>query len=155
MLVIWITEDKDNPEYIRSPRFAANVAFKDGLATLRPAIIENSDSLIAATGSINLKDESINTEILARPHDVSLGTISGDIKLEGTLRNPDFEALTGDTFLRAGLSALLGSVSGALGFLPFIETRGEPDAPCTTLVADAKEITPNRNPAADVKPEDP
>lgn len=154
MLVIWMTEDKDNPEYIRSRCLAANVAFKDGLATLRPAIIENSDSLVAATGSINLKDESINIEILARPHDVSIGTISGDIKLEGTLRNPQFEALTGDTFLQAGLSALLGSISGALGFLPFVETGGEPDAPCATLLADAKETNPNRNPAADVKPED-
>jgi hypothetical protein len=154
MLIIWATEDKDNPEYIGSRCLAANVAFKDGLATLQPAIIENSDSLVAATGSVNLKDESINIEILARPHDVSIGTISGDIKLEGTLRNPDFQALTGDTFLQAGLSALLGSISGALGFLPFVETGGEPDAPCATLLADAKETNTRRNPAADVKPEE-
>ena len=153
MLLIWATEDKDNPEYIRSRCLAANVAFKDGRATLQPAIIENSDSLIAATGFINLKDESIDIEILARPHDVSIGTISGDIKLDGTLRNPQFEALNEETLLQAGLSALLGSISGALGFLPFVETGGEPEAPCATLLADAKETSTRRNPAANVKPE--
>jgi hypothetical protein len=153
MLLIWATEDKDNPEYIRSRCLAANVAFKDGRATLQPAIIENSDSLIAATGAINLKDESIDIEIFARPHDVSIGTISGDIKLDGTLRNPGFEALNEETLLQAGLSAILGSISGALGFLPFVETGGEPEAPCATLLADAKETSTRRNPAANVKPE--
>jgi hypothetical protein len=153
MLLIWATEDKDNPEYIRSRCLAANVAFRDGRATLQPAIIENSDSLIAATGAINLKDESIDIEIFARPHDVSIGTISGDIKLDGTLRNPGFEALNEETLLQAGLSAILGSISGALGFLPFVETGGEPEAPCATLLADAKETNTRRNPAANVKPE--
>jgi hypothetical protein len=153
MLLIWATEDKDNPEYIRSRCLAANVAFKNGRATLQPAIIENSDSLIAATGAINLKDESIDIEIFARPHDVSIGTISGDIKLDGTLRNPGFEALNEETLLQAGLSAILGSISGALGFLPFVETGGEPEAPCATLLADAKETSTRRNPAANVKPE--
>jgi uncharacterized protein involved in outer membrane biogenesis len=107
ILLIWATEDKDNPEYIQSRCLAANVAFKDGIATLKPAVIENSDSLLAATGGINLKDESI-------------GTISGDIKLQGTLRNPTFEALSGDTIVRGIFSALLGSISGARGFLPFV-----------------------------------
>ena len=153
MLLIWATEDKDNPEYIRSRCLAANVAFKDGIATLKPAVIENSDSLVAATGGINLKDESIDIDLFARPHDVSIGTISGDIKLQGTLRNPTFEALSGDTIVQGVFSALLGSISGALGFLPFVQTGGEPDAPCATLLADAKETSTKRAPAENVKPE--
>jgi len=153
MLLIWATEDRDNPEYIQSRCLAANVAFKDGIATLKPAVIENSDSLVAATGGINLKDESISIDVFARPHDVSVGTISGDIKLQGTLRHPTFEALSGDTIVQGVFSALLGSISGALGFLPFVQTGGEPDAPCATLLADAKETSTNRAPAADVKPE--
>ena len=153
MLLIWATEDKTKPEYIQSRCLAANVAFKDGIATLKPAVIENSDSMVAATGGINLKDESIDIEVFARPHDVSIGTISGDIKLQGTLRNPTFEALSGDTIVQGVFSALLGSISGALGFLPFVQTGGEPDAPCATLLADAKETSTKRNPAENVKPE--
>lgn len=153
MLLIWATEDKDNPEYIRSRCLAANVAFKNGLATLQPAVIENEDSLVAARGSINLKDEAIDIEIFARPHDVSLGTISGDIKLQGTLRNPAFEAEAAETLLQAGLAALLGSISVGLALIPFVQTGGEPDAPCATLLADARETNPKRTPAANVKPE--
>jgi len=153
MLLIWATEDKDNPEYIRSRCLAANVTFRDGLARLQPAVIENEDSLVAATGVVSLKDESIDIEVFARPHDVSVGTISGEIKLQGTLRNPNFEALGGGAIAQGVFAALLGSISGALGVLPFVQTGGEPDAPCATLLADAKETSPRNNPAANVKPE--
>lgn len=152
ILVIWATQDKKNPEYLKSRCLAANIAFKDGQASLKPAVIDNKDSMIAATGGVNLKNESMNIEVFARPHDVSLGTISGDIRVGGTLRNPTFEALNEETLLQAGLSALLSTISGPLALLPFIQTGGEPDAPCATLLADAKETGTKNNPAAGVTP---
>lgn len=152
ILVIWATQDKKNPEYLKSRCLAANIAFKDGQASLKPAVIDNKDSLIAATGGVNLKNESMNIEVFARPHDVSIGTISGDIRVGGTLRNPTFEALNEETLLQAGLSALLSTISGPLALLPFIQTGGEPDAPCATLLADAKETGTKNNPAANVTP---
>ncbi|RYG36692.1 MAG: AsmA family protein, partial [Burkholderiales bacterium] len=152
ILLIWATQDKKNPEYLKSRCLAANIAFKDGQATLKPAVLDNKDSLIAATGGVNLKNESMNIEVFARPHDVSIGTISGDIRVGGTLRNPTFEALNEQTLLQAGLSALLSTISGPLGLLPFIQTGGEPDAPCATLLADAKETGTRNNPAAAVTP---
>ncbi len=152
IFLLWATEDKDDPEFIKSRCLAANVAFKNGLATLQPAVIDNKDSLIAASGHVDLKNESIDIEVYARPHDVSIGTISGDIKVGGTLRNPSFEALNEETLLQAGIAGLLASVTGALGILPFVQTGGEPDAPCATLLADAKETNTRRNPAANVDP---
>lgn len=152
ILLIWATQDKKNPEYLKSRCLAANIAFKNGQASLKPAVLDNKDSLIAATGGINFKNESMNIEVFARPHDVSIGTISGDIRIGGTLRNPTFEALNEETLLQAGLSALLSTISGPLGLLPFIQTGGEPDAPCATLLADAKETGTKNNPAAGVTP---
>lgn len=152
ILLLWATEDKDNPEYIPSRCLAANVAFKNGIATLQPAVIDNKDSLVAASGNVNLKTEAINIEVYARPHDVSIGTISGDIKIDGTLRNPGFEALNEETLLQAGIAGLLSTVTGALGLVPFVQTGGEPAAPCATLLADAKETNTRRNPAAGVDP---
>ena len=152
ILLLWATEDKDNPEYIKSRCLAANIAFKGGQATLQPAIIENEDSLVAASGGINLKTEAIDIEVYARPHDVSIGTLSGDIKVGGTLRAPSFEALNEETLLQAGIAGLLSTVTGALGLLPFFQTGGEPDAPCATLLADAKETSTRNNPAANIDP---
>ena len=80
------------------------------------------------------------------------GTISGDIKLGGTLRHPTFEALNEETLLQAAVSALLSSITGALAVLPFVQLGGEPDAPCVTLLADAKETSTRNNPAAKVTP---
>lgn len=150
--LLFLTEDKHKPEFIPSRCLAANIAFKNGQATLQPAIIENKDSLVAATGGVNLKTEAMDIQIFARPHDVSVGTVSGDIKLGGTLRNPTFEALNEETLVQAAASALLSSITGALALLPFIQTGGEPDAPCATLLADAKETNTRRNPAAKVTP---
>lgn len=150
ILLLWAKDDAD--DYIKSRCLAANIAFKNGVATLKPAIIENKDSLVAATGNVNLKTEAMDIEVFARPHDVSIGTISGDIKIGGTLRNPTFNALNEETVLQAGLSALLSSIAGPLGLLPFIQTGGEPDAPCAQLLADAKETNPRNNPAAAVDP---
>ncbi len=152
ILLLFATEDKNKPEFIPSRCLAANIAFKNGMATLQPAVIENKDSLVAATGGVNLKTEAMDIQIFAKPHDVSVGTISGDIKLGGTLRNPTFEALSEATLLQAAASAVLSSITGALAILPFIQTGGEPDAPCAALLADAKETNTRSNPAAKVVP---
>lgn len=152
ILLLFVTEDKHKPEYIKSRCLAANIAFKNGQATLQPAVIENKDSLVAASGGVNLKNEAMNIEVYARPHDVSIGTISGDIRLGGTLRHPTFEALNEETLVQAGLSALLSTITGALAILPFVQTGGEPDAPCAALLADAKETSAKSSPAANVKP---
>lgn len=151
ILLLWAKDDAD--DYIKSRCLAANIAFKDGQATLRPAVIDNKDSLVAATGGVNFKNETMNIEVFARPHDVSIGTISGDIRVGGTLRNPTLDFLNEETALQAGLSALLSSIAGPLGLLPFVQTGGEPDAPCATLLADAKETNTRRNPAQGVRPE--
>lgn len=150
VLLLWAKDDAD--DYIKSRCLAANIALKDGQAKLQPAVIENKDSLVVASGGVNLKNEAVDIQLYAKPHDVSIGTISGDIRVTGTLRNPAFEALDEKTFLQAGLSALLSSISGPLGLLPFVQTGGEPDAPCAALLADAKETNPRNNPAAKVEP---
>ncbi len=152
ILLLWATEDKKKPEYIKSRCLAANIAFKDGQATLQPAVIDNDDSLVAASGGVNFKTESVDIEVFARPHDFSIGTISGDIRVTGTLRNLSFQALNEKTAVQAGLSALLASIAGPLGLLPFVQTGGEPDAPCATLLADAKETSTKRNPAQNALP---
>ena len=66
--------------------------------------------------------------------------------------SPFFQALNEETLLQAAASALLSSITGALAVLPFIQTGGEPDAPCATLLADAKETSTRNNPAAKVTP---
>jgi len=47
-------------------------------------------------------------------------------------------ALDSKTVVQAAISSLLAGVAGPLSALPFIETGGGKDAPCASLIADAK-----------------
>lgn len=127
-----------NPEYLASRCAVANFALKDGRAQLQPGIIDNSDSLIQAVGGFSLRDETIDMKIKTRPKDVSLGNLSGDIEIAGTLRRPRLDVLDSDALVQAGLTALLSSIAGPLGALPFLETGDGGDAPCRSLLREAR-----------------
>jgi hypothetical protein len=136
-ILLLIATDEDR-EYLKSRCLAAGLNLRNGLGALNPAVIDNEDSLIAASGHIDLRNEALDIEVFARPHDVSIGKVFGDIRIKGTMRNPKISALDGKTVLQAGLSALLSTIAGPLLALPFIEIGGEPDAPCVQLLADAR-----------------
>ena len=91
--------------------------------------------------------------MFALPHDVSIGKVFGDIRVKGTMRNPEISAIDEKTILQAGLSALLSSITGALAALPFIEAGGEPDAPCAQLLADARNPSEAQTPPAKKEPQ--
>jgi hypothetical protein len=141
---------RDNPKrhYIKSTCLAGNIAFSKGQAQLSPAVIDNTDSVILASGGGNLKDETLDVHIFAKPKDVSFGKLNGDIRVKGTLRHPKLSALSGKTVLQAAFSSLLSSIAGPLSALPFIETGGGKDAPCASLVAEAKAAAAPHSPAA-------
>jgi hypothetical protein len=145
LLLLATNEDR---EYLKSRCLAGGLTFRNGLGQLNPAVIDNKDSLIAASGHIDLRNEAIDIEIFAEPHDVSIGKVFGDIRVKGTMRHPKISALDEKTVLQAGLSALLSSVTGALAALPFIEIGGEPDAPCAQLLADARNPSDATTPPA-------
>jgi uncharacterized protein involved in outer membrane biogenesis len=136
--ILLLLAQNEDREYLKSRCLVANLNIADGRAQLNPAVIDNEDSLILATGSINLKNETLDLDVFAQPHDVSIGKLFGDIEIKGTLREPDISALNAETVLQAGLGALLSSIAGPLLALPFIETGGGPDAPCQQLLADSR-----------------
>ncbi len=142
-----LTKDKKDREYLKSRCMVANIDVKNGQATLNPALVDNKDSLILVTGGTNLKTEALDLKVKAEPHDVSFGKLFGDIKVTGTLRHPQVKALNEKTVLQAGLSALLSSITGGLAALPFIEFGGEPAANCKELLAESKSTAPPKGPA--------
>ncbi|HEV7689451.1 MAG TPA: AsmA family protein [Hyphomonadaceae bacterium] len=138
--ILLLLAKNDDHDMIKSRCLAANVSFKNGIATLNPAVLDNEDSLILANGGLNLKDETMDIGITAKPHDVSIGKVFGDIKIHGSMRHPQIKALDEDTVVQGAVAALLSTVTGALAALPFLELGGEPDAPCQQLLADSRTI---------------
>jgi hypothetical protein len=138
--ILLLLANDDDKEFLKSRCLAANLSFKNGQATLSPAVLDNEDSLIVAEGGFNLQNETLNIGIAAKPHDVSIGKLFGDIKITGSMRRPRLQALNEETILQAGVTAVLAGITGALGVLPFLELGGEPDAPCQQLLAESRTI---------------
>jgi hypothetical protein len=136
--ILLLMAKDEGREYRKSRCLAANIAFADGRATLSPAVVDNEDSLVFATGGADLKTERLDMRIFAEPHDKSVGALIGDIKITGTLRHPEISALNAKTVAQGVFGALLSSIAGPLLALPFVEAGGGIDAPCAQLIADSR-----------------
>lgn len=110
----------------------------DGIAVIKPGVIDTKDSLILLDGSFNLREETIDVDVRADAKDASLGSLFGDISLGGRFRDPSLSVISEETLLQAGLTALLGALTGPLAALPFIDTGDAEDAPCGALMARAQ-----------------
>jgi uncharacterized protein involved in outer membrane biogenesis len=100
------------------------------LSTLR-AIADTSDSVLLATGTIDLNDEQLDLRVTARPKDFSPLTFRTPIKVTGTLSDPQVGVEGGQLAARAGAALALGLIAppaALLAFLDFGETP--PQDPC-------------------------
>jgi len=129
-------EEKTDFTPARCVALVANI--KDGISVIEPGVIDTKDSLILLDGALNLRDETINVDVRADAKDASFGSLFGDISLGGTFRDPSISAISEKTLLQAGLTALLGALTGPLAALPFIDTGDAKDAPCGALMARAQ-----------------
>ena len=100
-------------------------------------VFDSQDSLIVLDGTVNLDDESLDLTVETDAKDVSWGSLLGDPVIRGTLRNPVIGVDAGETALQAGAAALLGSLTGGLAALPFVELGDGQDADCEALLARA------------------
>ena len=73
--------------------------------------------------------------------DTSWGSLIGNVDIEGPFRRPQIDALQGETVLQGAIAAILASVSGPLGALPFIEPGDAPDTPCGEILTRAQTAT--------------
>lgn len=137
-LLTWLAETGGQPKMEPVRCLAARLAIKKGLGTLSPAVLDTEDSLISASGTLNLKTEALNLSFDADPKTASWGRLLGDVKLTGTLRRPRTSANLAKAAPQGALAALLSALAAPLAALPFFETGGGHDAPCAELLARAK-----------------
>ncbi len=139
VLLVLMTSSPDTREYLPSRCLVVNLSLADGRIAFTPAVIDNDDTLILATGFAELKTEGLSVEIIARPKDISIGRLFGDIRIGGTLRNPQIDAPGSGSIVQAGIAAILSSLAAPLAALPFLELGGGESAPCADLYADARQ----------------
>jgi uncharacterized protein involved in outer membrane biogenesis len=116
-----------------------NLEFEQGIATMRPVIIDTVDSKIIVDGQINLREETLDIFIESQPKDPSPLSANQPIHVDGALVSPSVNPAPGRTE-NEGLGWLL-ALAGAL---PFFDIGGAEDSPCGSLIAQAKEAAAAR-----------
>lgn len=133
-----LNETEGNETYTPSRCAVISMAFENGVGRADPALVDTDDRLVLILGEIGLQQETLNLSVSSDSKDPSFGTLMVDVKLDGTFRSPEVSALGPETVLQLGIAAALGSITGGLAALPFIEAGTASDAPCADILARAQ-----------------
>jgi uncharacterized protein involved in outer membrane biogenesis len=129
----------DRPLPLRCAWFDLVIA--NGVVQPRLALLDNADTHIAVTGSVDLRNESLAVRMTARPKDFSPFTLRSPIRVGGTLADPQVSVESGQVAGKAlGALALGVVVAPIVALLPFVDLGvGDQGDPCAR--------TPGRLPA--------
>lgn len=104
----------------------ADLQSKDGLVRIPTLVVDTTDTLFFADGSIDLKDETVNLELRPEPKDWSPISLRGPLHIEGALT--DIQLRPGASVLARGAAAVLGMAAAPLAaLLPLLETGSADD----------------------------
>lgn len=118
----------------------ADFALQQGVLTPRAFLLDTTDTNIHASGSINLREETVNMTLHPLPKDNSILALRSPLHVRGSFKNP---AIVPDEslLLKGGFAAVLGAIAAPLAFISLIETGPGEDADCGALIAQAEQRT--------------
>jgi AsmA family protein len=115
-----------------------DLSMKNGIATPNIFVVDTTDTLIQATGTINFRDESLDLVSQAEPKDISLFSVRSPIMLQGTLRNLEVRPKAGPIAARGAAAVLLGMINPLLAGAAFLDFGKGYDVDCGGLLADVQ-----------------
>ncbi len=103
----------------------------DGVAAVRRAVLDNSDTTLVITGKASLRAETLDLKAVAKPKDISLFTLRSPLRVTGSWASPDL-SLEGDKLAAKAIAAIVvGAIAPPAALLPFIDLGTDPEAdPC-------------------------
>jgi uncharacterized protein involved in outer membrane biogenesis len=112
----------------------ASFKVNDGLATSEVLVFDTDDTNIGGSGSINLRDETLNLRLSPRPKDMSILSVRSPIRIHGAFSDPSISLDKGRLATRAGAAVILGLINPFAALIPLIETGPGKDANCAELL---------------------
>ncbi len=106
----------------------ADMEAQDGVLTLSKVVIDSTDTLFTASGTVNLSTEKLDILLEPKPKDVSLFAARSQLHITGTLGNPQVRPGAA-TLAKGAAAATLAAVAGpAAALVPLVETGGGKDS---------------------------
>jgi len=103
---------------------------KDGVMTSRALAFDTTDTIIVGSGTINLKDETLDLTLRPRPKDRTLFAFRTPLRVDGTFKDPGFHPDLKRIGLRGAIALTLGNLAPPAALLATIDMGGGKDADC-------------------------
>lgn len=114
----------------------ASFTVTNGIARSRTFVIDTETVLIGGSGTINLRNETLDLNVQGEPKELRLVRVAAPISIEGRLRAPRVGVEAEDALDQGGFSALLATlVAPVAAILPFVDAGLAEDANCAQLLA--------------------
>ena len=112
----------------------ADMQMRDGVLALDKVVIDSTDTLFTAEGTVNLGNEQLDIDLNPQPKDVSLFAARSMLHIGGTLGDPQVRPGAA-TLVKGAAAAVLSAVAApAAALVPLVETGGgERNAACTSF----------------------
>jgi uncharacterized protein involved in outer membrane biogenesis len=117
----------------------ASFAAHDGVMTSQQLVIDTDPVRIDGSGSINMKDETLNLQLQGKPKHFQFMRLRAPITLEGPWTHPVPGVKAGPAVAQGGIAAALGAINPFAAILAFIDPGLAKDANCGPLLASAKQ----------------
>ncbi len=112
----------------------ADYTIQNGVMTSRATLLETSDALMSAVGTIRLDQERLDLRVRSESKHFTVGALPTALLVTGTFKNPSVMPEVVELGIRGGIAAGLGAVAGPLAILPTIELGIGDDPLCRTLL---------------------
>jgi len=123
---------------------AADIEAKNGVLTPQAMLIDTPDSLIAVSGEVSLRDETLDLRAVVSPKDFSPVTLRTPVHVSGAFADPQVELEKGPLARKLGASLLLGLINPLAAIIPLIdpgEDRAQSEG-CASLLQRARDAMP-------------
>jgi uncharacterized protein involved in outer membrane biogenesis len=105
-------------------------AVADGVMTARSLAFDTTDTILIGSGTLSLRDETLDLTIRPRPKDRSLIALRTPLQVDGTFKHPRIHPQAGGIALRGAIALTLASIAPPAALLATIETGPGEDAGC-------------------------
>jgi uncharacterized protein involved in outer membrane biogenesis len=116
----------------------ASFQARDGVLTAQQFVIDTDPVRVDGSGTINMRDESLDLELQGKPKNFQLVRLRAPITVKGSLAHPALGLKAGALVGQGGVAVALAFINPLASILAFIDPGLAKDANCGPLLADAK-----------------
>ncbi|HVW72687.1 MAG TPA: AsmA family protein [Rhizomicrobium sp.] len=117
----------------------ASFGAKDGVLTSQQMVIDTDPVRVDGSGSINLRDETLDLSLQGKPKHFQLMRLRAPITMKGPWAHPALGVEAGPAVAQGGIAAALGVVNPFAAILAFLDPGLAKDANCGPLLQSARQ----------------